>query len=403
MTVFFPYSSQWLTEHQAHNTAEEIQNQPGLWRTLYQELQQSQPYWQPFLQQLLIKPDLQIILCGAGSSAFVGKAVTPCLREIWLSGAKFSDEKPDDSKKYRPDIQAVASTDIVPAPRKYLDIHKPTLLVSYARSGNSPESIAVIKLADSLLDECHHLILTCNPAGELARYTEHSPHVCSLIMPEGANDRSFAMTSSFSCMAMATLLLLGDINCDITKQKEALEKVAALCETQASEWQPLLRQTIGQGFKRMIALGTAGFAGIAEEGALKMLELTAGRIATRYDSCMGVRHGPKFMIDHDTLVVVMLSADPHCRQYDIDLLNELRRDGLAKQIIVLSSLPYPESLEIPADLSDSWLIFPYLLFFQILGFETSLTLGLSPDNPCPTGEVNRVVKGVQIYPYIKSE
>ncbi|MCC8366750.1 SIS domain-containing protein [Xenorhabdus sp. PB61.4] len=398
MTDFFPHSTQWLTEHQAHHTAEEIQHQPRLWRTLYHELQHSQPFWQPFLRQLLIKPDLQIILCGAGSSAFVGKAIAPYLREIWWSGAKF-----DDGNKCGPDIQAVASTDIVPAPLQYLDTNKPTLLVSYARSGNSPESIAVIQLADSLLADCHHLILTCNPEGELARYAENKKHVCSLIMPEGANDRSFAMTSSFSCMAMATLLLLGERTFDMTKQKDALERVAALCETQAPGWQPLIQRIIGLGFKRMIALGTAGFAGIAEEGALKMLELTAGRIATRYDSCMGVRHGPKFMIDHDTLVVVMLSADPHCRRYDIDLLNELRRDGLAKQIIVLTSQPHPESLEIPADLPDSWLIFPYLLFFQLLGFETSLALGLSPDNPCPTGEVNRVVKGVQIYPYTRSD
>ncbi|PHM68893.1 SIS domain-containing protein [Xenorhabdus sp. KJ12.1] len=398
MTAFFPHSSQWLTEHQAHHTAEEIQHQPRLWRTLYHELQHSRPYWQPFLQQLFIKPDLQIILCGAGSSAFVGKAIAPYLRKIWWSEAKLGG-----GNKCGPDIQAVASTDIVPAPLQYLDTTKPTLLVSYARSGNSPESIAVIQLADSLLADCHHLILTCNPEGELARYAESRKHVCSLIMPEGANDRSFAMTSSFSCMALATLLLLGERTFDMATQKDALERVAALCETQASGWQPLIQRIIGLGFKRMIALGTAGFAGIAEEGALKMLELTAGRIATRYDSCMGVRHGPKFMIDHDTLVVVMLSADPHCRHYDIDLLNELRRDGLAKQIIVLTSQPHPESLEILADLPDSWLIFPYLLFFQLLGFETSLALGLSPDNPCPTGEVNRVVKGVQIYPYTRSD
>ena len=29
----------------------------------------------------------------------------------------------------------------------------------------------------------------------------------------------------------------------------------------------------------------------------------------------------------------------------------------------------------------------------------SLSLGITPDNPCPTGEVNRVVKGVTLYPY----
>ncbi|WP_416775859.1 SIS domain-containing protein [Xenorhabdus budapestensis] len=405
MTPFFPYSSQWLAEHQAYYTAEEIQHQPRLWRTLYQELDVLQPYWRPFLHPLLTKPDLQIILCGAGSSAFVGKAVAPWLREVGRRG-----------KKCGLNVHAFASTDIVPTPWQYLDKSKPTLLVSYARSGNSPESVATVKLIDSLLTDCYHLILTCNPEGELARYAKNKTHVCSLIMPEGANDRSFAMTSSFSCMALATLLLLGDMDFDTAEQplkKQSLETMAVLCETQAPAWQSLIRQIIGKGFKRMVALGAGGFTGIAEEGALKMLELTAGRIATRYDSNMGVRHGPKFIIDHDTLVIIMLSADAYCRRYDIDLLNELKQDGLAKQIIVLSSLPYPgileanvaetHILEIPTDLPDIWLIFPYLLFFQMLGFETSLSLGLSPDNPCPTDEVNRVVKGVQIYPYTESE
>ncbi|MDE1473804.1 SIS domain-containing protein [Xenorhabdus bovienii] len=384
MTPFFPYSFRWLEEHQARYTAEEIQHQPRLWRTLYQELKLRQSYWQPFLRQLLEKPDLQIILCGAGSSAFIGKAVAPWLHEH--GGLN---------------VRALASTDIVPTPWKYLNKHVPTLLVSYGRSGNSPESIAAIELADSLLTHCHHLILTCNPDGALARYAENKTHVCSLIMPEGAHDRSFAMTSSFSCMMLATLLLLGDRDFDAAEQP--LEMMAILCETQAPDWQSLIRQTIKQSFKRMIALGSTCFTGIAEEGALKMLELTAGRVVTRHDSNLGVRHGPKFIIDNDTLVIVMLSADVYCRRYDVDLLNELKHDGRAKQIIALSSLPHPGSVELHTNLPDIWLLFPYLLFFQMLGFETSLSLNLSPDNPCPTGEVNRVVKGVQIYPYIECE
>lgn len=45
---------------------------------------------------------------------------------------------------------------------------------------------------------------------------------------------------------------------------------------------------------------------------------------------------------------------------------------------------------------DIWLLFPYLLFTQMLAFEFA-DAGADPDNPCPTGEVNRVVKGVTIY------
>lgn len=131
-----------------------------------------------------------------------------------------------------------------------------------------------------------------------------------------------------------------------------------------------------------------------------MLELTAGRIVTRYDSPLGLRHGPKFMVDGQTLVVVMFSHDDYARQYDRDLWNELQRDGLAMQLVGLTGQPRTPSdalLPMHQATDDIWLLFPYLLFTQMLAFESSLALALTPDNPCPTGEVNRVVKGVTIY------
>ncbi|BEI77863.1 hypothetical protein Rumi2_10230 [[Ruminococcus] torques] len=43
----------------------------------------------------------------------------------------------------------------------------------------------------------------------------------------------------------------------------------------------------------------------------------------------------------------------------------------------------------------------YILFAQTLAVLKSLSLDITPDNPCPTGEVNRVVKGVTLYPYTR--
>lgn len=380
MKEILSYSPSWLEQKGALFTAQEITHQPCLWRELYQELATKSAIWQPFLTALLARPDLQIVLCGAGSSAFAGKAIAPWLREH--CGL---------------DVHAYASTDIVPTPWQYLNPHKPTLLVSYARSGNSPESIGAIALADELLADVYHLMLTCNPEGELARYAEGKSNVCSLIMPEGSHDRSFAMTSSFSCMTLATLLLFGQP--DFAQAAKQVEEIATLVEKNIPQWLPLIQTTAQIGFKRMVILGSSCFTSIAEEGALKMLELTAGKVATRFDSTLGVRHGPKFMINKDTLVVVMLSAQEYCRRYDIDLLNELKQDELAKQIVALSSLPLERAIKLDSQLGDIWLMFPYLVFLQLLAFETSLTYGLSPDNPCPTGEVNRVVQGVQLYSY----
>lgn len=380
MMPFFSYDPLWLETHKAQYTVQEIQQQPQLWRNLYQMLTDNSAVWQNFLHPLLKQANLQIILCGAGSSAFVGKSIAPWLRE-----------------HRHINVYAFASTDIVPTPKPYLDKSKPTLFVSYARSGNSPESVAAIKLADQCLTDCHHLILTCNPQSTLTDYAKNRANVCLLTMPEGSNDRGFAMTSSFSCMALATILLLGHSNLSQTQQN--LVTLATLCEKQAANWQTIIQPIIQQGFKRMIVLGSYCFTGISEEGALKMLELTAGQVVTRYDSTMGVRHGPKFFIDEETLVIILLSQEAYCRRYDLDLLNELKQDGRAKKILALSSLSDNNAIVLNTTLADIWLIFPYLLFLQLIAVETSLSLGLSPDNPCPTGEVNRVVKGVHIYPY----
>lgn len=380
MSELFSYRDAELHERQAQHTAREIWQQPRLWRQLHRELTDSAAQWQPFLAPLLADPDVQIVLCGAGSSAFAGRAIAPWLRE-----------------ECGLDIAAYGTTDIVASPLQYLDPSRPTLLVSYGRSGNSPESVAAVELADQLLPRCSHLMLTCNPDGALARYAAGRAHVCSLVMPQGSHDQSFAMTSSFSCMTLATALLLGPLA--LNDSLRPLEQMAELCEQARIAWQPQVKSLAKRGFKRMMCLGGSCFTGVAEEGALKMLELTAGRIATRFDSSLGLRHGPKFMIDQHTLVVMMLSAEPYGRRYDLDLWRELRHDGRAQEIVALSGLPGEGFTDLGSELDDIWLLFPYLMFLQMLAFETSLALGMTPDNPCPTGEVNRVVKGVDIYPF----
>ncbi len=384
MSHYFSYSSDWLEQHNALHTAKEIWQQPDLWRALHQQLTDSSAQWQPFLQPLLDNPRLQIVLCGAGSSAFAGRALAPWLRQ--QTGR---------------DVVAYGTTDIVANPHQYLDRSRPTLLVSFARSGNSPESVASVALADQLVPECYHLMLVCNPDSQLAHYAEGRDNVLALLMPEGSNDQSFAMTSSFSCMMLSAALLLGPHS--LSAAREPLERMVERCYQLRESLQPQVKALATSGFRRYITLGGSCFTGLAEEASLKMLELTAGRIVTRYDSSLGLRHGPKFMVDDQTLVLLMFSSDSYARQYDVDLWHELRRDGLAQQMVGLSGEPHDFAgvQTLHDDRDDLWLMFPYLLFVQMLAMETSLAQGLTPDNPCPTGEVNRVVKGVTIYRYSK--
>ncbi|MGL5400002.1 MAG: tagatose-6-phosphate ketose isomerase, partial [Plesiomonas shigelloides] len=114
------------------------------------------------------------------------------------------------------------------------------------------------------------------------------------------------------------------------------------------------------------------------------------------------RHGPKFTINGDALVIQFIASDRYTRRYDTDLYAEIQRDQKALHHIALSetAMLAAHCIELgQLELSDAWLSFPYILFCQMLAFEKSLQLGLGPDNPCPTGEVNRVVQGVTIYPF----
>lgn len=382
MSEMFSYQSEWLQQHQAQHTAAEIWQQADLWDQLAGQLAASQQQWQGFLAPILAQSNLRIILSGAGSSAFVGRALAPWLRE-----------------KTGCDVMAWGTTDIVAAPTQYFAAGRPTLLVSFARSGDSPESVSAVQLADQLLPGCHHLLVACNPDSQLARYAHHNPRALLMVMPEGSHDKSFAMTSSFSCMLLATALMLaGD---KMPDWPQALQQMTRRCRQLRQRLAPLVKEIAQGDFTRYMVLGCGPLAGIAEEAALKMLELTAGQVVTRFDTPLGLRHGPKFMIDQQTLVVMMFSPDAYSHQYDRDLWQELQENGRASRLVGLTreSFSLSATLALYDDDETLWMMFPYLLFLQMLAFERSLHHQLSPDNPSTSGEVNRVVKGVNIYPF----
>ncbi len=99
------------------------------------------------------------------------------------------------------------------------------------------------------------------------------------------------------------------------------------------------------------------------------------------------------MVDDTTVVVVLPSSNPYTRRYDNDLIAELKRDNQCAALRDLSELPALQGVS----LDDIWLGLPYIVYCQLLAFYTSLAHGVTPDNPCPSGEVNRVVQGVAIY------
>jgi tagatose-6-phosphate ketose/aldose isomerase len=355
----------------------EIGQQPDAWREV---AARSDERAAEFLRDVTGRADLRIILTGAGSSAFAGDIAAPALR-----------------RHLNRRVDAVATTDIVASPLDYLERHTPTLLVSFARSGNSPESVATTELADELVDDVWHLILTCDRTGELGRTHRDRANSLVVFMPERTNDTGFAMTSSLTSMLLSCLLMLGPAEpSDASALAVAAEHVGAL--------QPDIRALAKSKKQRFVYLGSGPLEGLARESALKLLELTAGEVVTYFDSPLGFRHGPKSVLDGDTLVVVYVSTDPYTRRYDLDIIAEIRDQLGPDSVTVISAEPIPSELGhaivLPGltGLGDPSVALAYLVFAQYLALFTSLEYGKTPDNPFPAGEVSRVVRGVTIYP-----
>lgn len=373
------------------HTIREIQQQPRLWLEAIESIEKKKDAIEAFINKNVVEEKARIIFTGAGTSAYAGDLAAPTLRRLLPV-----------------QVESIATTDIVASPLNYLKPEVPTVLVSFARSGNSPESVGAYHLAKKLVNNMKQIIITCNPDGQLAKEAANdSSDTLLLLMPEESNDKGFAMTSSFTCMYLSALTVfqLGKFDSFKAEAARTAEIAERILETQIED----VRKLVGLDKKKVVYLGSGQLKGLAQETSLKNLELAAGEIPTFFESVLGFRHGPKSIVDDETLIFVYLSNDPYTRKYEIDLLKELKHDGGKKTVVAFADADSGELssccdtvIVIPnggAGLDDSLLALDYVLYGQLYAFFNSIQLGVTPDNPSPSGRVNRVVKGVTIYDF----
>jgi tagatose-6-phosphate ketose/aldose isomerase len=356
-------------------TAQEIAHQPAVWEEALERLADGD--LEAWIAQALADPRTRVVFTGAGTSAYIGDSLVPAVSRRWART-----------------IESVATTDLVAAPRFVFPADVPTLLVSFARSGNSPESVAAVDIADAVLSDCRHLVITCNPDGALAAASAKRPGARLLVLPARTNDRAFAMTSSFTTMLLVAARLFGVI--DAAPADAGVDAIRRGAQ--------VARELVEEGFERIVYLGGNGLRGLAREASLKMLELTDGQVVATHETPLGFRHGPKTIVDETTLVVMFVSNDPLVRAYDLDLLRELRSDGRAKRVFAIGGRA--EGVAAGVDLVVAGLedadefgtLAPFVVIAQLLALRRSASLHLTPDQPSRSGTVNRVVRGVVIHP-----
>ena len=370
-------------------TTGEIKQQPELWLDTLNIYKDNKDAIDALLADARAMGEgrLSVIFTGAGTSDYVGDTCAPYLRHA------------GDTNLY--DFKPIATTDIVSAPRDFLRAEDPTLLVSFARSGNSPESLAAVEVARKFVKNIKFLNITCAPEGKLAVQSADDPDALTLLIPR-ANDKGFAMTGSYSCMTLLSTLIFD--SADLATKEAWVKQAAEMGEEVVAREEEIASMLAGD-FNRVTYLGSGSFVGLAQESQLKILELAHGLVATSWDSCMGYRHGPKSFVDDKTLVFVFMNNDEYTRQYDLDILNEINGDEIAQKTVAIQQDLTPafegESFTFAGReaLPEFYLALPFVMFAQVISLLNSVRVGNTPDTPSPTGTVNRVVKGVTIHPF----
>lgn len=377
-------------EKSGYWTAKEIDQQPATWEKTIAQIKREKEAIATFIAQVTSQEDYDIILTGAGTSEFVGNACYSYVNKL---------------TNYK--CKSYPTTDLVVTPENFVSKTKPTLLVSYGRSGNSPESVGAIDAVNAVCENIYHLFITCNPEGALSKYAVGKSNCYSIDITPETHDVSFAMTSSFSNMYLATVLSFSLDNLDeAVSYAEAV--VAGGKRFIGSKFETIANMVNEYDFQRIVYLGSNCLKGVAQESALKMLELNAGIVVTMFDTPLGFRHGPKSIIDDTTLTVVLLSDEPYARRYEIDLIKEMSGQRKGNKILAVSSyedaevkglVDYFFSFDNDTKLDNVFLGLNFIMVGQFIGLSKSVKNNITPDNPCPTGEVNRVVQGVTIYDY----
>jgi tagatose-6-phosphate ketose/aldose isomerase len=372
-------------------TPAEIAQQPATWESTFRVFQKHRSQLAEFLaesglsQSSASKPT--IFLVGAGTSDYVGRTVATLLRRLWNC-----------------EVIAVPSTSLLTHREEWLVPGQRYLWISFSRSGDSPEGVSVLEQALSSRPDIRHVVVSCNAEGRMTRCAAGNRQVFAVTLDDAVNDRSLAMTSSFSNMVVFGQCM-AHIN-QIEIYEAILRQLVEAGKTFLPRAADAASAMAGEDYERVCFIGSGALQGVAVESALKVLELTAGKILTMSESVLGLRHGPMAALDKTTLLAAFLSSDEKVARYEKDLLHELMRKDLVKTQVVVG--PHPElpldgfaerylSPDMRMSVPDDCRPPVDILFGQLLGLFFSMRCNLKPDRPSPDGVISRVVQGVKIY------
>lgn len=371
-------------------TPSEIAQQPETWKTTLAIFRKNQKGICTFLEHAGVLAPLEqrpvVMLVGAGTSDYIGRALALLLREKWGC-----------------EVSACASTDLLTNLSSYIVSGRKYLWISFSRSGDSPEAVAILKQAIDQYPEISHLVLTCNAHAQMIDVAAAARHSCVVVLDDAVNDRSLAMTSSFTNMLIMGQCLAHAWSIDeyasiLEHLSRSGREFLAIASREAAATAALL-------LPRACFVGSGTLAGVAKESALKVTEMTAGQVKSNSETVLGLRHGPMAALDTHTLFVCFASSDRKRQQYASDLLEEISQKGITGRRIVVG----PDSaqslfttscdiyLSVGDAIDDGYRTVIDVMFGQLLGLHGAVARNVKPDAPSPEGVISRVVQEFRIY------
>jgi len=371
-------------------TPREIAQQPDTWMKTLGIFIEHQARICSFLEEAGLQDELErrpvVVLIGAGTSDYIGQALELLLRQKWGC-----------------EVSTYASTELLPNLEEYVVPGRRYLWISFSRSGDSPEGVAVVEQAIQLYPSIAHLVITCNTQGRMIAVCKEAAHACVVVLDDAVNDRSLAMTSSFTNMivmgqCLAHAWSIEEYSTIVGRLVRGGREFLLSAEKEAE-------RAASKQFSRVCIVGAGSLTSIAKESALKVLEMTAGQIKTMSETVLGLRHGPMAALDTQTLFVCFVSGERRRARYAGDLLREIGEKEIVAERIAVGPAsmkgeiaPYCESyLAVDGDIADEYRPVLDVIFGQLLGLYCSVARDLKPDSPSPGGVINRVVQKFRIY------
>jgi tagatose-6-phosphate ketose/aldose isomerase len=372
------------------HTPGEIAQQPEAWRSTFEVFRRKREQIAEFLALAGIgaspRPRPTVFLIGAGTSDYIGQSLTFLLRRCWNC-----------------EVLAVPSTDLLTHMDEWMIPEKKYLWISFSRSGDSPEGVAVLENARKNHPEIHHVVVSCNAKGRMIRESADDPRVLGICLDDAVNDRGLAMTSSFSNMVVFGQCL-AHVN-DVGTYEKVLSQLVEAGRDFLPRAADCASALAKDAYTKACFVGSGALRAVSKESALKLLELTAGKTLTMSESVLGLRHGPMAALDEGTLFVCFLSSSRRVQPYERDLMDEIGKKRLVGCRVVVGGSEigrdslaehYLESSAM-SGIADDYRPAVDVIFGQLLGLFGSLRWGLRPDRPSPNGAISRVVQGVNIH------